>query len=106
MFLLQEFDINIKVKKGLENVAAHHLLRLEKPKLEELNEEESDENFPYEYLMMITEEIPWFADIVNFLASDYIPRGFSHQQKKTLFSDLKYYLWTNHTYFGFVRTTS
>ncbi|GJZ39128.1 putative nucleotidyltransferase, ribonuclease H [Tanacetum coccineum] len=33
ILLLQEFDIEIKNKKGAENVAADHLSRLEKPKL-------------------------------------------------------------------------
>nr|GEW23854.1 DNA-directed DNA polymerase [Tanacetum cinerariifolium]GEX50328.1 DNA-directed DNA polymerase [Tanacetum cinerariifolium] len=43
---LQEFDIEIKNKKGAENVAADHLSRLENPHLEELRDDDIDDNFP------------------------------------------------------------
>ena len=38
-------------------------------------------------------EDPWYADIVNYIASRYLPKGLSHQQKKKLFSELKCYFW-------------
>ncbi|XP_076917407.1 uncharacterized protein LOC143577464 [Bidens hawaiensis] len=46
--LLSEFDIEIKDKKGAENVAADHLSRLEDPRREELREEEIGDTFPHE----------------------------------------------------------
>lgn len=93
VLLLQEFYIDIKEKKGMENPTVDHLSRLENPKLEGLNEGEFDDNFPDEYLMMITEEVHWFVDIMNFLASDYLLKGFSYQQKRRPFFDLKHYFW-------------
>ncbi|GJS12669.1 putative nucleotidyltransferase, ribonuclease H [Tanacetum coccineum] len=54
ILLLQEFDIEIKNKKGAENVAADHLSRLENPHLEELRDDDIDDNFPDETLMNVS----------------------------------------------------
>ncbi|GJR42794.1 reverse transcriptase domain-containing protein [Tanacetum coccineum] len=70
ILLLQEFDIEIKNKKGAENFAADQLSRLEKPNLKELKDEEINYEFPDEFLMSIKtdeEESPWFADFANYL---------------------------------------
>ncbi|GJT46437.1 putative reverse transcriptase domain-containing protein [Tanacetum coccineum] len=61
-----EFDIEIKDKKGTENVAADHLSRIEND--ETSDDSEVDDNFPGETLMEInTKEEPWFADFANYL---------------------------------------
>nr|XP_043625597.1 uncharacterized protein LOC122597021 [Erigeron canadensis] len=77
ILLLQEFDIEIKDKKGAENLAADHLSRLENPNLKELKEEEINDSFPNEYLMFIknekNDESLWFADIANYLAGGVLP---------------------------------
>nr|GEU93057.1 reverse transcriptase domain-containing protein [Tanacetum cinerariifolium] len=90
--LLQEFDIEIKERKGTENVVADHLSRIEKE--ETSDDSEVDEYFPGETLMKIdTKNEPWFADLANYLPGDIIPKTMTYQQKKKFFSDLNYYFW-------------
>ncbi|GKB44153.1 reverse transcriptase domain-containing protein [Tanacetum coccineum] len=61
-----EFDIEIKDKKGIENVVADHLSWIEKD--ETSDDSEVDDNFPRETLMEInTKDDPWFADFANYL---------------------------------------
>ncbi|GKD12304.1 reverse transcriptase domain-containing protein [Tanacetum coccineum] len=90
--LLQEFDIEIKDRKGTENVTVDHLSRIENDETSDDNE--VDDNFLRETLMEInTEDEPWFADFANYLVSDIIPKGMTYQQKNKLFSDIKHYFW-------------
>ncbi|GKD09251.1 reverse transcriptase domain-containing protein [Tanacetum coccineum] len=90
--LLQEFDIEIKDRKGTKNVAADHLSRIEKD--ESSDDSEVDDNFPGETLMKInTKNEPWFADFANYLVADIIPKGMTYQQKNKFFFDLKHYFW-------------
>ncbi|GJT37624.1 reverse transcriptase domain-containing protein [Tanacetum coccineum] len=66
ILLLQEFDIEIKDRKGIENVTADHLSRIEKE--ETSDDSEVDDNFLGETLMEInTKDDPWFADFTNYL---------------------------------------
>nr|GEV07726.1 reverse transcriptase domain-containing protein [Tanacetum cinerariifolium] len=92
ILLLQEFDIEIKDRKGTENVAANHLSQIENDKSS--NDNEVDDNFPGETLMEInTKDKPWFADLANYLVANIIPKGMTYQQKNKFFSDLKHYFW-------------
>ncbi|GKE49319.1 reverse transcriptase domain-containing protein [Tanacetum coccineum] len=80
IMLLQEFDIEIKDRKGTENVTVDHLSRIENE--ETSDDSEVDDNFLGETLMEInTEDEPWFADFANYLASDIIPKEITYQQK-------------------------
>ncbi|CAN6570107.1 unnamed protein product [Malus baccata var. baccata] len=63
MLLLQEFDIEIRDKKGVENVVADHLSR------------------------MVSE--PWYADLVNFLVSKHIPSTLNRNQRDKLTKDAR-----------------
>ncbi|GKE30860.1 reverse transcriptase domain-containing protein [Tanacetum coccineum] len=92
ILLLQEFDIEIKDRKGTKNVAADHLSRIENDEISD--DSEVDDNFPRETLMEInTKDEPWFADFANYLVADIIPKGMTYQQKNKFFSDLKHYFW-------------
>ncbi|GJW42671.1 reverse transcriptase domain-containing protein [Tanacetum coccineum] len=92
ILLLQEFDIEIKDRKGTKNVVADHLSRIEND--DSSDDSEVDDNFPRETLMEInTKDEPWFADFANYLVGDIIPKGMTYQQKNKLFSDLKNYFW-------------
>ncbi|GKD28613.1 reverse transcriptase domain-containing protein [Tanacetum coccineum] len=94
VLLLQEFDIIIRDKKGTENLAAHHLSRLENPHKDVLENKDINENFPLETLGIISSaSTPWFADFANFHAGNFIVKGMSSQQKNKFFKDVKHYFW-------------
>ena len=92
VLLLQEFDMEIKDKKGCDNVIADHLSRVEQNETEK-EETELKGNFPDEHLFKVSFQIPWYADIVNYLACGVVPQEFSYQQKRKLRTDSRYYIW-------------
>ena len=81
VLLLQEFDLEIKQKKGCDNVIADNLSIVEKPIVQEEGREIA-ENFPDKQLFQFSLQSPWYADIVNFLACGIMPPEFSYQQRK------------------------
>nr|GEZ83366.1 reverse transcriptase domain-containing protein [Tanacetum cinerariifolium] len=89
IMLLQEFDIEIKDRKGIENVAADHLSRIKNEETSDDSEvNEVNDKFPGETLMEInTEGESWFADLTNYFASDIIPKGMTYH-KKFFFSQI------------------
>ncbi|GKB02497.1 reverse transcriptase domain-containing protein, partial [Tanacetum coccineum] len=93
ILLLQEFDVIIQDKKGAENLAADHLSRLENPHEGDLEKKEINETFPLETLGIISSHndssTPWFADIANYHAGNFVVKGMSSQQKKKFFKDVK-----------------
>ena len=90
--MLREFDLEIKDKKGSDNVITDHLSRLEKTTEEEKGSEIA-ENFPDEQLFMLSIQTPWYADSVNYLACGIIPYEFNSQQKRKLRTDSRFYIW-------------
>ncbi|GKE70164.1 reverse transcriptase domain-containing protein [Tanacetum coccineum] len=86
VLLLQEFTIEIKDKRGTENLASDHLSRLENPGLEELNKDAIQDNFPDEHLMVIklknAETDPRYADYANFLVSKIVPQHLTYYLRK------------------------
>ncbi|GKE59975.1 reverse transcriptase domain-containing protein [Tanacetum coccineum] len=97
ILLLQEFDVIIRDKKGVENLTADHLSRLENPHQDVLENKEITKTFPLENLGMVTfhgdSSTLWFADIANYHAGNFIVKGMSSQQKKKFFKDVKHYFW-------------
>ena len=91
VLLLQEFDLEIKDKKGRDNVIADHLSRVEKPAIQK-EEKEIAEQFPDEQLFPLSLQSPWYADIVNFLACGVMPQELSYQQRKKLRTDSGFYI--------------
>ena len=71
-----------------------HLSRLEKP-IKDERVIEIEENFPDEQLFQVLVQVPWYADIVNFLACGNMPPEFSYQQKRKLRTDARFYIWDN-----------
>ena len=92
VLLLQEFDLEIKDKKGSDYVIADHLSRVEKTTLKGKGTE-LIENFLDEQLFQLSFQSPWYADIVIFLACGVMPPEFSYQQRKKLRTDSRFYIW-------------
>ena len=70
VLLLQEFNLQIKDKKGVENVVADHLLRL--TIAHNTHNPPINDEFPEESPLLV-ENAPWYAHIANFLATGEIP---------------------------------
>ncbi|GKC46053.1 reverse transcriptase domain-containing protein [Tanacetum coccineum] len=83
------------IKKGAKNLAADHFSRLENPHQGDLEKKEINETFYLETLGMISfhgdSSTPWFADIANYHAGNFVVKGMSSQQKKNFFKDVKHY---------------
>ncbi|GJR00556.1 reverse transcriptase domain-containing protein [Tanacetum coccineum] len=95
-YLLQEFDIDVRDKKGAENLAADHLSRLENPHQDKFENKEINEAFPLETLGSIAlkdDSTPWFADFANYHAGKFVIKGMTSQQKNKFFKDVKHYFW-------------
>ncbi|KAG7583654.1 Retrotransposon gag domain [Arabidopsis suecica] len=107
ILLLQEFDMEIVDKKGIENGAADHLSRM---RMEEATP--IDDSMPEEQLLAIKsyeivynkkeievacavneERFPWYADFVNYLICGEIPKYLDAYQKKKFFRDINHYYW-------------
>ena len=76
--LLQEFDLEIRNKKGVENVIANHLLHISNSPCNELS---INEDFPDENLLAIFRE-PWFADILNYLVTYQTPSHWCKNKRR------------------------
>ncbi|GJU19105.1 reverse transcriptase domain-containing protein [Tanacetum coccineum] len=96
ILLLQEFNVIIRDKKGVENMASDHLSRLENPHQDKLKKKEITETFPLETLGSVAlrvDSTPWFTDFANYHAGNFIIKGMSSQQKNKFFKDVKHYFW-------------
>ncbi|GJY82989.1 reverse transcriptase domain-containing protein [Tanacetum coccineum] len=97
ILLLQEFDVIIRDKKKSEESRGQPLVKTRNPHQSDLEKKEITETFSLETLGMVTfrgdSSTPWFADIANYHAGNFIVKGMSSQQKKKFFKDVKHYFW-------------
>ncbi|GJW47965.1 reverse transcriptase domain-containing protein [Tanacetum coccineum] len=95
VLLLQEFDFKVIDTKGAENYAADHLSHLENPYENVFDPKEINKTFPLETLNAVNsyQSTPWFADIANYHAGNFLIKGMSTQQKRKFFKDVKHYFW-------------
>ena len=84
--------MEIKDKKGSENVVANHLSRLESDKGIE-DPTTIEEFFLDEQLLAMEAHFPWYSDFVNCLACNVLPLGLNSQQKKKFLHDVRMYQW-------------
>ena len=90
VLLLQEFNLQIKDKKGVENVVAYHLSRL--TIAHNTHSPPINDEFPEESLMQL-ENAPWYAHIANFLATGEIPADWKEQDRKYFLAKIHSYYW-------------
>ncbi|CAA7014514.1 unnamed protein product [Microthlaspi erraticum] len=87
ILLLQEFDLEILDKKGVENGVADHLSRMRSGKSVGLA-------VRLEQLKAVEEkEAPWYADYANYLVCGEVPADLSPYQKKKFFRDISHFFW-------------
>ena len=91
VLLLQEFNQEIKDKKGCDNVIADHLSRVENLIVQD-EEKEIAEHFPDEQLFKLSLQSPWYAYIMNFLACGIMPPELNYQQRNKLRTDSRFYI--------------
>jgi len=91
ILLLQEFDLEICDKKGVENMVADHLSRLENNEVTN-KEKVIMAEFLDEKLFAVGER-PWFASMANFKAGNIVLDDFEWHQKRKFFKDANHYLW-------------
>ena len=84
--LFQEFNFTIKDKKGIENIVVDHLLWLTNESL--IDTTPINDSFSIEFLFSI-HNIPWYANIVNFLATNEMPSDCNSYDKKKIFAEVK-----------------
>ncbi|XP_038715980.1 uncharacterized protein LOC120009442 [Tripterygium wilfordii] len=96
ILLLQEFDLEIKDKKGVENVVADHLSRLPGQNLIS-HGIPINEHFPDEQLFLtnaISSKLtPWYADIANFLVSGKMPSHWSKIDRSKFLRNVRNFFW-------------
>ena len=85
--------MEIRDKKGSENMVADHLLRLETLKTVQKHHLHIDDMFPDEPILALShaETSSWFSDIANYLSASIIPLDLTFQQKKRFFAEMKRY---------------
>ncbi|CAN7016599.1 unnamed protein product [Brassica rapa subsp. trilocularis] len=106
ILLLQEFDIEIKDKRGVDNGVADHLSRI---RIED--DVPIDDFFPTEnvahidtsFVELSQREVdaigrksnnrPWYADIVNYLAAEVEPDELKGYMRKKFFREVRRYHW-------------
>nr|GEV67925.1 reverse transcriptase domain-containing protein [Tanacetum cinerariifolium] len=93
----EEFTFKVVDTKGVENLAADHLSRLENPHQNVLDPKEINESFPLKTLNLVStrgnQSSPWFADFANYHVGNFIVKGMSSQQKSKFFKDVNHYFW-------------
>jgi hypothetical protein len=87
ILLLQEFDLEIRDKKGLENYVADHLSRLQ---FEESAELPVNNYMRDDTLLKVSTTNPWYTNIINYIVVGYIPPG---ADRKKIIRDSRLHLW-------------
>jgi hypothetical protein len=87
ILLLQEFNLEIKDKKGVENTVVDHLLRMQVTNMHELP---INDFLRDDMLLKVMDSNPWYANIVNYMVAGYVPPG---KDRRKLQVESRHHLW-------------
>jgi len=87
ILLLQEFDLEIKDKKGVENIVVDHLSCMPATNMQELP---INDLLHDDMLLRVTDSNSWYTNIVHFMVSGYVPPG---ENRKKLQTENRHHLW-------------
>ncbi|WJZ95596.1 hypothetical protein VitviT2T_014355 [Vitis vinifera] len=90
ILLHQEFNLQIKDKKIMENVVADHHSRL--AIAHNSHGLPINDDFPEESLMLV-EVAPWYTHITNYLVTGEVPSEWKAQDEKHFFAKIHAYYW-------------
>ncbi|RVW21878.1 Transposon Tf2-12 polyprotein [Vitis vinifera] len=88
ILLLQEFNLEIRDKKNVENVVADHLSRIyveHIPESPPINEEFHDD------ALLKVDTNPWYAHIANYLVTRELPKEWTTQERRFFLSKVHAY---------------
>jgi hypothetical protein len=87
ILLLQEFDLEIRDKKGVGNSMSDHLWCLQ---LEESAELPINDYMRDDTLLKVLTTDPWYTNIINYIMAGYVP---PRADKKKIIRDSRLHLW-------------
>jgi hypothetical protein len=87
ILLLQEFDLEIKDKKRVENSVVDHLSRMQ---IENSQDLPINDSLRDDMLYLVSRSDSWYVDIVNFIVTGYVPPG---GDKRKLIYESCVHLW-------------
>ena len=90
ILLLQEFDLEVRDKKGSENVVVDYVSHLI---VDSFEDHPILETFSNEQLLFVDCKTPWYADIVNYLMTGKTPSNWFKNDQFRFLSRAKYYFW-------------
>jgi len=92
--LLQEFDLEIKDRRGVDNSVVDHLSRL-------VCKEDPlpiAETFPDEKLLHLQGKEPWFVDMANLIVTRMLSNDLNKENKDKIKKTLSIIYGMNHTF--------
>jgi len=87
ILLLQEFHLEIRDKKGLENVVVNYLSRIPNAPTKKTP---INEDFPNEHILAIFKK-PRYANIINYLATGQAPSEWMNQDRYRFFAQVRFF---------------
>jgi hypothetical protein len=69
ILIFQEFDLEIRDKKGVDNFVADYLSRLQ---FDESNKLPTNDYMRDDTLLKVSTTNPWYANIINYIVASYI----------------------------------